>query len=157
MKSEGLSPIVQTIAGILFPIIIIFSFYVIMHGHLTPGGGFQGGAIGASAVVMLVVAFGAKNVEKRMREDNFSAFESIGGLVFITVALLGLAMAATFMSNFLVGDIIFGKIPQFGSNPGILNSGGILPILNLAVGMKVIGGLSAVVLVMAIASKEGEK
>ncbi len=154
MKSEGLSPIVQTIAGILFPMILIFSFYVIMHGHLTPGGGFQGGAIGASAVVMLIVAFGAKNIEKKIREEKLSAFESIGGVVFIAVALLGLVMASTFMSNFLVGDIIFGKIPPFGSNLGILNSGGILPILNLAVGMKVIGGLSAVVLVMALASKE---
>jgi len=157
MKSEGMSPIVQTIAGILFPIVLIFSFYVIMHGHLTPGGGFQGGAIGASAVAMLIVAFGAKKINDMVSEEGVSSFESIGGLVFVIVAILGLFMATTFLSNFLVGDTIFGKIPPFGSNAGILNSGGILPLLNIAVGMKVIGGLSAVVLVMALATKEEEK
>ncbi len=157
MKSEGMSPIVQTIAGILFPMVLIFSFYVIMHGHLTPGGGFQGGAIGASAVAMLIVALGAKKINDMVGEEGISSFESIGGLVFVIIAILGLFMATTFLSNFLVGDTIFGKIPPFGSNSGILNSGGILPLLNIAVGMKVIGGLSAVVLVMALATKEEKK
>jgi len=152
-NGEGLSPIVKVISAMLFPFIMIFSFYIIMHGHLTPGGGFQGGAIGASAVVMLIVAFGARHTEKRMGEEKLSVFESMGGTVFVVVALLGFIMAATFMANFLVGGPIFGEIPPFGPNPGILNTGGILPILNFAVGMKVIGGLSAVVLVMALVSR----
>lgn len=152
MNEEGLSPIVKTIASILFPIIIIFSFYIIMHGHLTPGGGFQGGAVGASAIALLIVAYGAKKVEEKMSEENLSIFESFGGLIFVIVAILGLFMAATFLTNFLVGKQIFGQIPQWGSSP--LNSGGILPILNIAVGMKVIGGLASVVLIMAIAAGE---
>ncbi|HHH78271.1 MAG TPA: sodium:proton antiporter [Thermoplasmatales archaeon] len=155
-NGEGLSPIVKVISSMLFPFIMIFSFYVIMHGHLTPGGGFQGGAIGASAVVMLIVAFGARHTERRAGEEKLSAFESIGGTVFVVVALFGFIMAATFMSNFLVGTSVFGEIPPFGSNPGILNTGGILPILNFAVGMKVIGGLSAVVLAMALVSREDD-
>lgn len=157
MKSEGLSPIVQTIAGILFPITLIFSFYVIMHGHLTPGGGFQGGAVGASAIIMLIVAFGAKKIHDMVSEEGISSFESIGALIFVLTAILGIFMATTFLSNFLVGKAIFGEIPGWGSNPGVLNSGGILPLLNIAVGMKVIGGLSVVVLVMALATKEEEK
>ena len=155
-NGEGLSPIVKVISSMLFPFIMIFSFYVIMHGHLTPGGGFQGGAIGASAVVLLIVAFGARHTERRAGEEKLSAFESIGGTVFVVVALFGFIMAATFMSNFLVGTSVFGEIPPFGSNPGILNTGGILPILNFAVGMKVIGGLSAVVLAMALVSREDD-
>ena len=155
-NGEGLSPIVKVISSMLFPFIMIFSFYVIMHGHLTPGGGFQGGTIGASAVVMLIVAFGARHTERRAGEEKLSAFESIGGTVFVVVALFGFIMAATFMSNFLVGTSVFGEIPPFGSNPGILNTGGILPILNFAVGMKVIGGLSAVVLAMALVSREDD-
>lgn len=156
MKSEGLSPIVQTIAGILFPITFIFALYVIVHGHLTPGGGFQGGAIGASAVVMLIVAFGSKKVRDKVSEEGISSFESIGAIIFVITALLGFIMATTFLSNFLVDGVIFGEIPVWGSNSGILNSGGILPILNVAVGMKVIGGLSVVVLLMALASREEE-
>ncbi len=153
-NSEGLSPIVKVVSSMIFPFIMIFSFYVIMHGHLTPGGGFQGGAIGASAMVMLIVAFGARHTEKRAGEEKLSLFESIGGTLFVAVAIFGFIMAATFMSNFLVGSEIFGEKPPFGPNGGILNTGGILPILNFAVGMKVIGGLSAVVLAMALVSKE---
>lgn len=155
MNEEKMSVIVQTIAAILFPIALIFSFYVIMHGHLTPGGGFQGGAVGASAVVLLIVAYGVKNVEKKMKEEGFSVFESLGGLIFVIVSIFGLFLAASFLSNFLVGEPIFGKIPGWGEAP--LNSGGVLPILNIAVGMKVIGGLSAVVLLLALISKEGEE
>ncbi len=156
MKDEGMSVIVTTIAALIFPAIMIFSFYVIMHGHLTPGGGFQGGAIGASAIVMLIVAYGAKNVKKKVSDENLSIFESIGGLVFVVVGLLGFLAASTFLYNFLVGEPLFGTIPPFGSNSGILNSGGILPILNIAVGMKVIGGLASVVLVMALAGGDEE-
>jgi multicomponent Na+:H+ antiporter subunit B len=155
MKKEEMTVIVKTIAGVLFPIAMIFSFYVIMHGHLTPGGGFQGGAIGASAVALLVVAFGVKYVEKKSSEENISTFESIGGVIFVLVALLGIFISATFLTNFLVGKEIFGKIPGWGEAP--LNSGGILPILNIAVGMKVIGGLSAVLMIIALAAREVEE
>lgn len=156
MKDEGLSLIVQNIASILFPLTLIFAFYIILFGHVTPGGGFQGGAVGASAVVMLIVAFGAKKIHEKMTHDHMSIFESTGALIFIITGLTGLFVASTFLSNFLVGTPLFGDIPSWGSNPGILNSGGILPILNIAVGMKVIAGLSAVVLLMAL-SMEGKK
>jgi len=153
MPDEGLSPVVRVIAAMLFPFILIFSLYVILHGHLTPGGGFQGGAIGASAVVMLIVAYGARWVESKAGEESVSVLESLGGLMFVVTGLLGFLLAATFLSNFLVGEVLFGEIPTFGSNPGILNTGGTLPLLNIAVGLKVIGGLASVVLIMALGSR----
>jgi len=156
MTDEGLSLIVQNIVSLLFPIALIFSFYVIIFGHVTPGGGFQGGAVGASAVVMLIVAFGAKKIHGHISHENMSILESTGALIFILTGLIGLIVASTFLSNFLVDTSLFGEIPAWGSNPGILNSGGILPVLNIAVGMKVIAGLSAVVLLMALAM-EGKK
>ena len=152
---EKMTVIVQTIAALLFPITLIFSFYVIMHGHLTPGGGFQGGAIGASAIVLLIVAYGVRNIEKRMKEENLSIFESLGGLIFVVVSIFGIFLATAFLANFLVGKAIFGQIPAWGEAP--LNSGGVLPILNIAVGMKVIGGLSAVVMLLALITKDGER
>ncbi len=152
MSDEKMSVIVQTIAGLLFPMVLIFSFYVILHGHLTPGGGFQGGAIGASAVALLIVAYGSKTIEKKMAEENLSIFESLGGIVFVVVAIAGFILASAFLSNFLVGEPLFGQIPGWGESP--LNSGGFLPILNIAVGMKVIGGLSAIVLMLALVSRE---
>lgn len=154
MNDGRMSIIVRTIATMLLPFILVFSFYVIMHGHLTPGGGFQGGAIAASAIVMMIAAYGHERMKKKVSEEGLSMAESIGAAIFALVAFAGVFMATSFMYNFLVGTSVFGKIPPFGGNSGILNSGGVLPILNIAVGMKVIGGLVAVVMIMAMAGDE---
>ena len=55
-----LSKIVRTVANQLILFIVIFGLYVILHGHITPGGGFQGGAVIVSGVVMLLVAFSSQ-------------------------------------------------------------------------------------------------
>jgi multisubunit Na+/H+ antiporter MnhB subunit len=76
--------------------------------------------------------------------------ESTGALIF---AILGFAGIGTvFFYNFLVGTSIFGRIPPTGPNPGDIWTGGVIPLMNLAVGLKVIAGLSAVVLAMALFS-----
>ncbi len=150
-----MSKIVRTVAKLLTPAILLFGLYVIMHGHITPGGGFQGGAVFASGVALLIVAFGAGRVEQFLKEHQLSMLESGGGLLFIGLAFAGLATA--FFYNFLVGSPIFGHVPAFGPNPGDIWTGGTIPLMNVAVGMKVIAGLSAIVLVMALASsKQGE-
>jgi energy-converting hydrogenase B subunit I len=145
-----LSKIVRTVANQLFLFILIFGLYVIIHGHLTPGGGFQGGAVVVSGVVMLLVAFSSKELKKSLRERFLSIMESTGALIF---AILGFAGIGTvFFYNFLVGTSIFGRIPPTGPNPGDIWTGGVIPLMNLAVGLKVIAGLSAVVLAMALFS-----
>jgi energy-converting hydrogenase B subunit I len=145
-----LSKIVRTVANQLILFILIFGLYVIMHGHLTPGGGFQGGAVIVSGVVMLLVAFSSKDLQKSLRERFLSIMESTGALIF---AILGFAGIGTvFFYNFLVGTSIFGRIPPTGPNPGDIWTGGVIPLMNLAVGLKVIAGLSAVVLAMALFS-----
>jgi len=145
-----LSKIVRTVANQLILFILIFGLYVIMHGHLTPGGGFQGGAVVVSGVVMLLVAFSSKDLQKSLRERFLSIMESTGALIF---AILGFAGIGTvFFYNFLVGTSIFGRIPPTGPNPGDIWTGGVIPLMNLAVGLKVIAGLSAVVLAMALFS-----
>ena len=146
------SRIVKTIASIIFPPTMVFGIYVILHGHLTPGGGFQGGAVVASAITLLLVAFGTAEIARRLKESHLSMIESIGALGFISLALLGLT--ATFFYNFLAGSgFIFGRIPPFGSNPGDMNTAGTLPLMNISVGLKVIAGLFAVVLVLAFVAR----
>jgi len=111
------------------------------HGQLTPGGGFQGGAVIVSGVVMLLVAFNAKELKKSLRERTLSIMESSGALIFY---------------NLLVGTPIFGHVPPTGANPGDIWTGGVVPLMNLAVGIKVVAGLSAVVLAMALFSSGEE-
>jgi len=145
-----MSKIVRTMSNILIPLVFIFGLYIILHGHISPGGGFQGGAVFASGVAMIIVAFGSASVQKRLKEHHLSVLESAGALIFIGLAFGGLA--TLFFFNFLAGSSFFGNIPPSGSNPGDLWTGGVIPLMNIGVGLKVLGGLSAIVLVMALAS-----
>lgn len=149
-----MSKIVRTVANQLMAFVLVFGLYVIMHGHVTPGGGFQGGAIIASGVVMLIVAFGSGQIKKSLRERRLSLVESSGALLFILVAFAGIG--TVFFYNFLVGSRIFGGIPPTGSNPGDVWTGGVIPLMNLAVGLKVTAGLSAAVLALALFSSGEE-
>jgi multicomponent Na+:H+ antiporter subunit B len=80
--------------------------------------------------------------------------ESSGALLFILVAFAGIG--TVFFYNFLVGSRIFGGIPPTGSNPGDVWTGGVIPLMNLAVGLKVTAGLSAAVLALALFSSGEE-
>jgi len=148
-----MSKIVRTVSELLIAFVFTFGLYMIMHGHVTPGGGFQGGAVFASGMTLLVVAFGADNVEKRLKASVLSVLESTGALAFIGLAFGGVAVG--FFYNFLVGSSVFGHIPAFGPNRGDMWTGGTIPLMNMAVGLKVIAGLSLIVLVMALAAGKG--
>jgi len=149
-----LSKIVRTVTNQLILFILIFGLYIIAHGHLTPGGGFQGGAVIVSGMVMLLVAFNHQEVKKVLRERLLSIMESTGALIFIGLAFAGIGTA--FFYNLLVGSPIFGRIPPTGPNPGDIWTGGVIPLMNFAVGLKVAAGLTAVVLAMALFSSGEE-
>ena len=150
---SGMSKIVKTISSIAFPFVMIYGLYIIAHGHLTPGGGFQGGAIVASGAAMILVSYGSVWTMGKVKEKNSSTLESTGAIVFIGTAILGLLFAGVFFNNFLFdSNLIFNIVPKTGSTVGILNSAGTLPIMNFAVGLKVVAGLFAIVLVMAYAT-----
>src|SRR5665648_104859 len=106
---KEMSRIVKTVTNFVYGFIIVFGLYVIAHGHLTPGGGFQGGAVIVSGVVMLLVAFNSQELKKTLRERALSIMESTGALIFIVLAFVGIG--AAFFYNFLVGTPIFGRIP----------------------------------------------
>lgn len=153
---KGMSTIVKTIANISFPLITIYGLYIIAHGHLTPGGGFQGGAIVATGLALLIVSRGSEWVESKIKEHDLSVLESLGALGFIGLALLGIVMGGVFFSNFLVDTpMLFGNIPVNGAAD--INTGGTLPLMNFAVGLKVIAGLFGIVLVMALAITKKEE
>jgi multicomponent Na+:H+ antiporter subunit B len=116
-----LSKIVRTVANQLILFIFIFGLYIIAHGHLTPGGGFQGGAVIVSGMVMLLVAFNHQEVKKVLRERVLSIMESTGALIFIGLAFAGIGTA--FFYNLLVGSPIFPPV----LTPGISGRQGLFP------------------------------
>ena len=151
-----MSKIVRTITNILYSSILIFGFYIIMHGHLTPGGGFQGGAVVASGIALVLIAYGYDTVKSWIKKSNLSVLESIGALGFIGIAFLGIG--TTFFYNFLANSGgLFGDPTVIGINPGNLDTSGVLPLMNWAVGLKVLAGLGSVVLLMAYGIRKGDE
>ena len=161
---SGLSRIVKTITSVAFPFVMIYGIYIIAHGHLTPGGGFQGGAIVASGCAMILVAYGSVWTMGKIKEKNLSILESLGAIGFISLALFGLFIVVDgvpgFFNNFLANtNAFFGTSVNLGETAANINTGGVIPFMNFAVGLKVAVGLFAIVLIMAYASsiKEGNK
>ncbi len=131
-ESEKASLILSTGCKLLFPLILLFGAYIFIHGHLTPGGGFQGGAVIASAFVLMYLGC---HEEKRINETGSILSESLGGLVFLSIGLIGLAIGTGyFLNNFL---------PKGEFNT--LLSGGIIPIIYIAIGFKVGAELSKII------------
>jgi len=116
---------------VLFPLIILFGFYVIIHGHLSPGGGFQGGVIIASAFLLM---FLAKNNDFSLNHKIMELIEALSGASFILIGVLGLLIVNRFFDNFLpLGEI------------GKLFSGGVIPLIYIFVGLKVSAEITALV------------
>lgn len=145
-----MSRIVRTMAGVIVPFVLVYGVYVIMHGHLTLGGGFQGGAVFASGIALFLVAYGSHFLHRRLKERHLSILESGGALIFIGLAFAGIG--TVFFYNILVGSSFFGNIPASGVNQGDIWTAGVIPLMNVGVGLKVIAGLSAILLVMALAT-----
>lgn len=136
----GMTVIVRTIARLLFPFTFLFGVYVVIHGHLTPGGGFPGGVIIASSVVMLLLAYGIERAQKRVGVLQAEVLESIGGLTIAILGVLGLLVGVNFLQNvFPTGEL------------GQLFSAGNLPLLYLGVGVKVTAGILLIFYAMLFA------
>lgn len=142
----GMTIIVRTIARLLFPFTFLLGVYIVLHGHLTPGGGFPGGVIIAASVVMLLLAYGIERAEAKIGFERAEVFESIGGLAIVILGFLGLVLGTFFLQNvFPVGEL------------GQLFSAGNLPLLYLGVGIKVTAGIILIFYAMTRLLKvEGE-
>ena len=130
-KKEPASLVLYTGCRFLFPLILLFGSYIFIHGHLTPGGGFQGGAIIASAFLLVYLGCPKKKINKILTRNT----ESISGFVFVVTGLAGLAAGGHyFLSNFL---------PKGTLNT--LFSAGIIPVIYIAIGLKVGSELTGII------------
>ncbi len=123
-KAPEASAIVQTGAKVIFPFTVILGAYVFIHGHLTPGGGFQGGAIIATGFLLMLISYRKFFVE----HNALTWIEALAGSTFVILGILGLVYANN--HNFLENFLPAGKLND-------LLSGGIIGIIYVAVGFKV--------------------
>ncbi|MBU1237274.1 MAG: Na(+)/H(+) antiporter subunit B [Gammaproteobacteria bacterium] len=107
----------------LVPLIMLLGVYVFVNGHLTPGGGFQGGAVVASGVLLMLLADPLKHFSHRL----IAAVESVAGFAYVVIGVLGLVLAGGFLDN---------RILPLGEL-GALASAGAIPLIYSLVGLKV--------------------
>ncbi|MCK5521122.1 MAG: Na(+)/H(+) antiporter subunit B [Candidatus Marinimicrobia bacterium] len=136
------SPIVKRAASFFYPIIILFGVYVFLHGHLTPGGGFQGGAIIATGMLMMFMA----HSHFEANHNVLMWIESLAGLSFVSIGIFGLVYGGSFLQNFL----------PLGT-PNQLLSAGVIPLIYAAVGFKVGAELTGVLDTLLKTLHEEEK
>lgn len=110
------SRIIKTVTRVLFPFILLFGSYIIIFGHLSPGGGFQGGVILAIAIILAIVVYGHNRFQKFVPYLLF--VEIIGIFLFILIGISGIASGKQFLVNL-----------------------GTIPLLNIIIGLKVFSGL----------------
>lgn len=106
MIRESDDVIVKTVARLLMPFITIYALYVVMHGHYSPGGGFQGGVILAAGFVLLVVTQGMERIRKRMSEKIAVIISSIGVLIYAGIGVLCLILGGGYLDYGILTRIL---------------------------------------------------
>ena len=142
-----MSTILKIIAFPASVILICYGALTILGGHITPGGGFQGGAIMASGIIFCLVVYGLDDSPIKFTDNFMASIESIGALGYVFLGLAGLFTTGFFMYNLGVDlyHIVPPNIVNIFDYPDPLHAG-IIPYLNFVVGLKVLVGLSAVVI-----------
>ncbi|MDP2982301.1 MAG: MnhB domain-containing protein [Candidatus Latescibacter sp.] len=135
---NGMTLIVKTITRLILGFIIVFAVSIVFYGHITPGGGFAGGVMLACVFILLVLAFGKDTAFRIIGEKALSAWDCIGALGFMGIALFGFTQGV-FFKNFLTSG-----------EPLRLISGGTIMWSNIAIGIKVSAGLFAVFVALAL-------
>jgi multicomponent Na+:H+ antiporter subunit B len=131
VKADKGSEILSTASRILFPGSIILGVYVFVNGHLTPGGGFQGGAVIGTAILLIALA----NPEFAVSRKVLHWLESLSGVTYVIIGLLGIFLAAGFLDNRIL------PLGDFGH----LLSAGAIPIIYSMIGIKVGAELSGII------------
>ena len=132
-KTIGMGVTVKTVTRWLKGPILLFGIYLVIYGHITPGGGFGGGVVIATAFILITLASGERAAQQLFNRSFASRLDSTGLLIFLLLGWLGTWWGGSyFFSNFI-------STPQAAQYT--LLSGGIMPLANLALGLKVASAL----------------
>lgn len=130
------APPVGRYALVVLPIALVVGVYVIAHGQLSPGGGFQGGVVAATALHLLYLGADYRALERIRPIGAFEVSDALAAGAYLVLGLAGVLAGTAFLANTLLPYGTFNT----------LSSGGTVPLLNAAIGMEV---ASAVVVLLA--------
>lgn len=139
-RGPGMSMIVRTVTRWLKGPILLFGIYIVLYGHITPGGGFGGGVIIASAFILIMLAMGEQDGLGVFSKGVASRLDSVGLLIFLAVGWLGAWLASGYFFENLAATPEQARFTLF--------SAGSMPLMNLALGLKVASALFLVFTVL---------
>lgn len=140
--------IVRCLADKFLPLSLMMGFYVILHGNISPGGGFQGGVLVSSSVLLLFIAYGYKGASAVLNAETLHRGEALSAVCYILFALLGIFYGLNFCRNVLFSR---GEI-------GELWSSGTIALMNYAVGLKVLTGVGfLLLLIIGLLAADGKE
>ena len=122
----------------IMPFALVYLFYIILHGHLSPGGGFQGGVLMVAVFTLIYLGYGYDGLRETLYANKLHDAEGWASIVYILIAMLGVVFAGNFCQNILFGS----------GNIGDLWSSGTIFLMNAAVGFKVLTGVGVLALSM---------
>jgi multicomponent Na+:H+ antiporter subunit B len=141
---KGMTLIVKKSTQLIAGIIFMYGIYVIVHGHLTPGGGFAGGVIIAGSLILVTLAYGGEFMKLIKEEAGTTIIESMATIMVIMIATTGLFFGTKiFFNNFLPKGIV-----------GQLVSAGVIPLYNIFVGTEVAASIFIIFLSLIIFKEE---
>ena len=135
--------IMDMVARKLAPYMLLFGFYLVSYGDVSPGGGFQGGVVIASGLILLALARDVESAERLFSSKRLSGAEAAAYALLLGAGVTGLLLGAGFLGDF----------PGRGEEGRIVPAARFIFLLNLAIGVKVASG--AGLICMALFRDEG--
>ena len=130
--------IVKCGSDAFMPFAMVLGLYVILFGTVSPGGGFQGGVIVASAVLLIYLGYGYGRLIKAINPESLRIGEAIGAIIYVVLGLGGIAVGANFCRNFVFNN---GQV-------GDMISAGNISFMSYTVGFKVLTGIGFLLILM---------
>ena len=98
--------IIETAIRLMVPFIQLYGLYVIVHGHYSPGGGFQGGVVLGASVILLGLAYGMPFSQEYLTEGTSIVMANIGALIFTGIAAICALLGGMFLDYSALASII---------------------------------------------------
>jgi multicomponent Na+:H+ antiporter subunit B len=120
MISRYENVIIKTICRLMIPFLQLYAIYVLMHGHYSPGGGFQGGVMMGASFILLVMAYGLEEARRRISVRALTVYACLGLFIYSGIGALALLMGGNYLD--------YGRLPLPISSVPKIRAMGILGI-----------------------------
>ena len=123
--------IVRSAADFFLPLACVYGAYVVLHGHLSPGGGFQGGVLIASAILLVFLGYGSLRVKKAFNDHKLHSSETVAEIIYVALGIIGIVGGFNFCINFVFNGLNIDTSVLMNHAVGYHVMGGIICLLTM--------------------------